>query len=584
MEQTPDTVTLTPDSEARPRRLEIQAQARGDKPHPIIRIFPSLTDAAFLMPVAFLLMRTGGASGFLEGDTGWHIRTGQWILQNGRAPDTDIFSFTKAGEPWYAWEWLWDVIFGWLHLQAGMGAVILASLLVLCVTFTLLFRLCRRQCPNVFLAFGVTWLAAAASTIHWLARPHLFSLLFAVIFYAILERVREGRTRLLWWLPFLTVIWTNLHGGFFIGILFLAAFAGGRFLEALLAPSPAVRCTALRCGVPYVFAGLGCLAASLVNPYFYHLHVHIAHYLTDDYHFRVIGEFQSLSFHNPAGRYFEAIMVLGLVAVAWHIARRRFEYALLLGGWLHLALVSARNIPLYGIAAVPVIGLALWEMLEEIRVAPVAGWVKSAVSSFHWTAADFGETDGIARLHLVSIAGALLVVALVLAPKPPSVLIPDYDAKTYPVAAVSVLPAAASTKVFTDDEWGDYLIYRLYPTGKVFIDGRSDFYGAEFGEKYIELMSAKFDWEATLNEYGITTVLLSAKAPLASVLKQSRRWQTTYDDHVAIVFQSTAPPHSGASTGSIASASGSFRDPLAVTPGRAAVPQIQPKPIRRKSL
>ncbi len=136
-----------------------------------------------------------------DGDTGWHIRTGDWILQNGRVPDHDIFSFTRPGEPWFAWEWLWDVIFSWLHETWGMAAVVAASMLVLSVTSALLYRLVRRKCPNVLIAIAVVFLANAASTIHWLARPHLFTLLFLVVFYSLLERVRDGKTRLLWLLP-----------------------------------------------------------------------------------------------------------------------------------------------------------------------------------------------------------------------------------------------------------------------------------------------------------------------------------------------------------------------------------------------
>ena len=63
------------------------------------------------------------------------------------------------------------------------------------MTFTLLFRLVRRK-SNVIVAIAVTMLAAAASSIHWLARPHLFTMLFLVLFYGALENVREGRTQL----------------------------------------------------------------------------------------------------------------------------------------------------------------------------------------------------------------------------------------------------------------------------------------------------------------------------------------------------------------------------------------------------
>ena len=184
------------------------------KPNPVIRLLPSLTDVAFVMPVLFLFFRMSGTGYLLgDGDTGWHIRTGDWILQNRQVPSHDLFSYTKPGEPWFAWEWLWDVIFAWLHQHFGMGAVVLGSLLVICLTSAILFRLARNRSGNVLVAIAVTIVATAASTIHWLARPHLFTLFFVVIFCVLLERAREGRTRALLVLPPLTVLWTNLHGG-----------------------------------------------------------------------------------------------------------------------------------------------------------------------------------------------------------------------------------------------------------------------------------------------------------------------------------------------------------------------------------
>src|SRR5271170_8151529 len=78
--------------------------------------FPSLSDLAFLIPIVVLFWGTTGVGWLLtDSDTGWHIRTGEWIWKNGRIPKTDIFSFTKAGQPWFAWEWLSDVSLAAIH-------------------------------------------------------------------------------------------------------------------------------------------------------------------------------------------------------------------------------------------------------------------------------------------------------------------------------------------------------------------------------------------------------------------------------------------------------------------------------------
>jgi hypothetical protein len=532
------------------------------KPPFALRLMPSLTDAAFLMPIAFLFVRMGGATGMLgDGDTGWHVRTGEWIMANGRVPHQDMFSYTRAGQPWFAWEWLWDVIFAWLHQRGGMGAVILASVVVICMTSVLLFRLVCRKCGNPLLAIAIMALVTGGTAIHWLARPHLFTMLFTVVFYSILERVKDGNVRWLWWLPVLMMLWTNLHGGFFLGIALTGAYAAGEIAGGVFASDSSLRRPALRRSLPYLATVAGCLAMTFVNPYFYHLHEHILAFLGDGYQYRNIVEFQSFNFHSPVAAYFEPMLLLGLVAAAWNLYRRRFAYSLLLAGWAHLALAVVRNEPIFMIVAAPLVAEMLQSLLTELPAKDLAAWIRGSAAKFQEFAADFGSTDSIARLHLTSAAAIAVLGALFYAPNAPAKCRAEYDAKRYPAKAVEVLGEAGSPEViFTDDEWGGYLIYRLYPSTRVFIDGRSDFYGTPFNEKYQSVMNVRYDWEKSLAQYHVNTVLLPADAALAGTLKESRHWHPVYDDGIAIVFRSTEDPDSPAAQVSVASSDGKDRD------------------------
>src|SRR2546423_875885 len=129
---------------------------------------PSLADVAFVMPIIFLFGRLDGARTLLiDGDTGWHIRSGDWILRHGRIPRQDLFSFTRSGESWFAWEWLSEVGMAWLH-RWGMAAVVLSAAMVLCLTFSLLYRIVRARSGNALVAIGLTGVAVAGSSIHWL--------------------------------------------------------------------------------------------------------------------------------------------------------------------------------------------------------------------------------------------------------------------------------------------------------------------------------------------------------------------------------------------------------------------------------
>jgi hypothetical protein len=521
-----------------------------------VKLLPSLTDFAFLMPIVFLFCRMEGVKALLgDCDTGWHIRTGEWIVANHGVPARDIFSFSRPGDPWYAWEWLSDVLLAWLNSRGGLAAVALFSILLIAVTSVLLFRLARRK-SNAIVALLVTMVAAAASSVHWLARPHLFTLLFAVLFLGALERVREGRTRLaglpyLALLPAATILWTNLHGGFFVGILMIAAYGCGELLTMAFAADPGDRRQAGRNAGRYFLCALACLAASLANPYFYRLHVHVWQYVSDPYQSQHIMEFLTLSFHHPAAIFFESMLVMSAAAAFWYVSKGRFTEPLLLLMWGHAALLAARNIPIFMIAAAPLVAWAIEEWLARLPQLRVAEWLRNAVRKFNLVAAETSGTDDIGRWHLASVAGALVVAALLYAPSPPKAFRAEFDPDRYPAGAIETIRHDPTARIFTYDQWGDYLIYRLYPHTKVFVDGRSDFYGNDFEEKCIAVLSVKYDWEKILGGFGIDTILLPPSAPLSGALKESSRWRVVYDDGVALVFRSaqkTAGESSSAAT------------------------------------
>jgi len=515
------------------------------KINPVIRFLPSMTDFAFLMPLVFIFAGMHGAKTLLgDGDTGWHIRTGEWIMSHGTVPHQDLFSFTKTGQPWFAWEWLSDVIFAWLHQRWGIATVVVGSALVIALTSALLFRLAHRKCGNPLIAMALTFLAVAGSSIHFLARPHLFTLLFTVVFYALLERVRETRgARLLWCLPLLTVLWTNLHGGWFIGVVLIGLFGAGELLDGLFNAQAGAWPAAIRRTLPYALCAFGCLAASLIGPYTYHLHVHIWQYLTDSFQREHIQEMQPINFQNPAARYFEVLLLTGGAACIWHLRRRRFTECLMVVFFAHLGLIASRNIPLFGIAAAPVLALAVVEWFKMLEGGSVPAWVCNMASGLRAAGDSIGSMEVIRRSHMVSAFAVALLTAVLYAPAPPANFRASFDPKEFPVKALASLTGPQGPgRVFTYDQWGDYLIYNLYPHRQVFIDGRSDFYGSRFVEKYLDIVNVKYNWQQHLNEYGVDTVLLPTDAPLAGALKESSRWHVVYDDGNAIVFRTGSRP------------------------------------------
>jgi hypothetical protein len=266
--------------------------------------------------------------------------------------------------------------------------------------------------------------------------------------------------------------------------------------------------------------------------------VHVVQYLRDPYQAQHIMEFLSLSFHHPVAIFFESMLLCAAGAAFWNARQDRYAEPVLLMVWGHAALLASRNIPIFMIGAAPAVAAAIDAWLHLIPGRDLADWIRAAANKFNRVAAETATTDSIPRWHAVSVLGALIVAALVYAPNPPKMFRSEFDPKVYPAGALAMLSRDPASHIFTNDEWGDYLIYRLYPRTKVFVDGRSDFYGAEFEEKYLDVLGVRYGWEKTLRGFGVDTILLPAGAPLAGALKECSRWRLVFDDGVALVFRS----------------------------------------------
>ena len=178
------------------------------RPQFAIKLLPSLADFAFLVPIAFLFGRMDGVKTLLSDcDTGWHIRNGETIVAAASVPTTDPFSYTREGQPWFAWEWLSDAILGTAHHTSGLAGVAFLAAITIALTAWGATRLSLHLGGNLFFtAVGIV-LMLGTTSIHWLARPHIFSWLLALAFVAIAEQERQG-TRHAWWflLPLLACV------------------------------------------------------------------------------------------------------------------------------------------------------------------------------------------------------------------------------------------------------------------------------------------------------------------------------------------------------------------------------------------
>ena len=194
-----------------------------------VRPRPSLYDIIFLFWA--LAIPLGFANRLLssDGDLARHLRLGRAMLEQGAVLRHDFFSHTASGRPFLAFEWLSEVVYAAAERLGGLALVAIVASLVLALTFSLLARFLIRRGADPLLAYLVSMVAAVLTGSHWLARPHLFTLLAVVILLDLLEGEPPRR---LWPFALLFVVWANLHGGFVYGYIVIGAYLVGDLLEA----------------------------------------------------------------------------------------------------------------------------------------------------------------------------------------------------------------------------------------------------------------------------------------------------------------------------------------------------------------
>ena len=492
---------------------------------------PTLADCLFIALICWLLMYTAsdGAQGLLNDPAGgFFIRSGQAMIEDGAIERTDRFSFSRPGAEFLAWEWLSAVILGALHNWAGLkGVVLFSAVLVSLTVFVVLFQMTVLR-ANALAALFAIHVCIGASSIHYLARPHLFTYFFLALSVVLLYRDRKKPGWQVWLLLPLTVLWVNLHAGVIALPLSLAILTAGYAAEAVFLRLGeenrflhVKRCAALTAGT---------LAACCVNPWGTRLLTYTFTFLTSGgWMKQLIDEHKPPAFGEENALYPEVLIVLTIMLVVELLRRGRFSLALLLAAWTHAALTSIRHAPILAILSGP------WLAAEASRL-----WKNlldrfprnSILRSLDDVGADYSKSLG--RL---SVWSTLFILLLAVAPVN-GIWPDDYPAGKVPTAMIARnADLLANSRVFSTDQWGDYLVYHSYPRQKVFIDGRvGSFYGEEFCQDYVRALYGHSDWKDLFRRYGVDAALIPADSGLASVLALSGDWKKLEQEPDAVLF------------------------------------------------
>ena len=494
-----------------------------------------LPDLATMLAVATLgyclFVFGAGQALFRDADAGWHIRNGEWILAHFTLPHADPYSFSKPGADWVAWEWGSDVLMGVADRADGLRGVTELMALAIAAGAWLCFRLHFAVNGDFFLTALLAPLIVTTSSLHWLARPHVFGWLFLLGAVLCAERVAAGGRARPWLAAAGTALWANLHASFFLGPLVALVYAVSHWLGPVLWRIDPGR--ERRKARGFLVMALASAAGSLVNPYGWRLHAHVITYLTDNDLTSRIAEFQSFNFHDKDATQVTLAVLVAMVGGVLAFGQRRLAHGLLAMLFVFGALRYARLLPVVALVILPLANGAITEALRE------ASGLRPA---FHRALDRALEYTGRLRAIDQRVYGTVFALAttfifLSALHTPVFAKQIGFPAARFPVkAAQAVDRLPVSARLLAPDSFGGYLIYRFDGERKVYFDGRSDFYGVAFMKQYLSLITVRPGWREVVKTFRFTHALLPHDAPLSGALADAG-WKTLYQDQVATLME-----------------------------------------------
>ena len=458
-----------------------------------------------VFPLAFFLMIFALAvrqSAFIDPDLWWHLQTGQDIVNSRSIPQTDIYSFTKAGSEWVTHEWLSEIAIYAIYSFSGWAGLLIVFAGLITAALYLAYRRCEGK---PYIAALAILLATAASSPLFGIRPQMITLLLASIFITLLTSyASDGRSRRLYWMPPLMLLWVNFHAGYALGLGLIVLYAISLVLDQKWNLIP-------RLGIVL----LACTAAVPLNPHGLRMFSYPLETLRSPSMAAFIQEWASPDFHKAMFLPLALFLFLLLGALALSPKRARLSEVSLVFVTGLAALRSARHIPIFA--------HQVWELMLA------RGW------ELRLTAPQGSEPrTAVLFALLLLLAPAVLDIALV---RHFVTNQPAYEAKNYPQAAVNFLESKQLPgPIYNRYGWGGYLIRRFHGAYPVYIDGRADVYGDQFMYEAFNTYDGGIGWFESLNRFSIRTVLIPPDVPLASLLRNDERWQKLYEDDQAVIF------------------------------------------------
>lgn len=458
-------------------------------------------------------------------DLGRHLLLGKVILQTHTVPKTNMFSYTHPDFQFINTHWFSEVIFYLLFQQFGIVSLLLLTLICSFSAFSITFFYALKKGSLLAVMF-VSFLAIGVLGERTNIRPEVFSFLFLASFVTILYYNRETKTKLVWLLPVIELFWVNIHIYFIIGIIVVGLFTLDHILtqrQTLLlwfrkkTHFPISLTTLL-------LITLLCILVTLCNPYGLYGAIY-PFYVFHNYGY-TIEENQNIFFlweyaQKPIIIFFWVYVFVLFLSLLLTFRRTKPIDWFLAIIFTFLAASAVRNFPLFVLTT----------------IIPFTIFLNSLAKMFVFS-----------QKNYIVIKTIIYLMIIVLFSWNSNL---NIQKRSFGFSVIPGIEPATSFfvknnlkgPIFNNFDIGSYLIFRLYPKEKIFVDGRPEAYPASFFQNtYIPMQQDEklFDQQDKKYNFNVIIFSITDQTPWAQTflrnIVHNQQWQPVYLDEMNIIL------------------------------------------------
>lgn len=470
-------------------------------------------------------------TGVLGNDFWWHVKAGEWIVNNRAIPkNIDIFSWyaKENGIKWIPQEWLSEVFLYLIYkIFNDFGIFFLSLFSALVMTTLIILRNKNKIKNNILLSIICLIPIIFLFPEFFYGRPQLISyFLFYVTLLCLYKFKQDKSSKLIYFVPVISILWSNFHGGsaaltYIICFIFMLSgvfeFSLGKLKGEKLSKKQLYT---------YLVVGIVSILAFIINPNGINILVYPFVNMRDSFMQTLIAEWSSPD-AKQLYQLFTFFIPLFIAGVSLIITEKKIKVVdlLIFMFFGYLSFRSYRFIVLFFIATT----FFIFDYFVPRKVNTMK--TKLDLVLFYIIIIFFMVINIFSITTMVNTfqKGKLISVAM--------------DQKF-----VELVKEDSPKRIFNDYNFGETLIYNNIDT---FVDGREDLFAGYNLRDAIALLTLKqvnenekrrtFDPEEIIDKYKFDAFLIQADRPLAVYLKSKpEKYKLIMEDNNTIYFKTTS--------------------------------------------